>query len=87
MSFNISEVMERFIEIAIITAQATYMVDTLEAMEAQRKFLRKVNEPIKRIEVRCYEREDADMWGDGEDVFDDVYCICKQVIWSEQISK
>ena len=67
--------MERFIEIAIITSQATYMVDTLETMEVQRKFLRKVNEPIERIEVRCYERDGGDIWGEAD-------CICKQVIWS-----
>lgn len=67
--------MERYIEIAIITAQATYLVDTLETMEAQRKFLRKVNEPINRIEVRCYERDEGDIWGEAD-------CICKQVIWS-----
>ena len=74
--------MERYIEIAIITAQATYMVNTLETMEAQREFLRKVNEPIQRIEVQCYEREEVDMWGDGKDYFEDADCICKQVIWS-----
>ena len=70
--------MERFIEIAIITAQATYMVDTLETMESQREFLRKVNEPIERIEVRCYERDErdeGDIWGEAD-------CICKSVIWS-----
>jgi hypothetical protein len=66
--------MERFIEIAIITAQATYLVDTLETMESQREFLRKVNEPIERIEVRCYERDEGDIWGEAN-------CICKSVIW------
>lgn len=67
--------MERFIEIAIITAQATYMVNTLEAMEAQRRFLRKVSEDVQRIEVRCYERFEGEIWGEAD-------CICKQVIWS-----
>ena len=67
--------MERFIEIAIITAQATYMVDTLEAMESERIFLRKVGEDVKRIEVRCYERDEGEIWGEAD-------CICKQVIWS-----
>lgn len=67
--------MERFIEIAIITAQATYLVDTLETMEAQRKFLRKVGEDVHRIELRCYERDEGDIWGEAD-------CICKSVIWS-----
>lgn len=67
--------MERFIEIAIITAQATYLVDTLETMESQREFLRKVGEDVHRIELRCYERDEGDIWGEAD-------CICKSVIWS-----
>lgn len=67
--------MERFIEIAIITAKATYLVDTLETMESQREFLRKVGEDVHRIELRCYERDEGDIWGEAD-------CICKSVIWS-----
>lgn len=66
--------MEQYIEIAIITAQATYLVDTLEEMETQRKFLRKVGKTIDRIEVRCYECDEGEIWGEAD-------CICKKVIW------
>lgn len=67
--------MERYIEIAIITAQATYLVDTLEEMESQRKFLRKVGKTIDRIEARCYECDEDSIWGEAD-------CICKKVIWT-----
>lgn len=65
--------MERYIQIAIVTHKATYCVNTLEELDAERKFLRTVSEPIERIEVRCYEKDSEDIWGCGE-------CICKQVI-------
>lgn len=65
--------MERYMEIAIITAQATYMVDTLSTLETELKFLKKVNEKVERIEMRCYERPKDQIFEMGE-------CICKQII-------
>lgn len=65
--------MERYMEIAIITAQATYMVDTLAVLEKELKFLKKVNEKVERIEMRCYERPKDQIFEIGE-------CICKQII-------
>lgn len=65
--------MERYMEIAIITAQATYMVGTLSALETELKFLKKVNEKVERIEMRCYERPKDQIFEMGE-------CICKQII-------
>lgn len=65
--------MERYMEIAIITAQATYMVDTLSVLEKELKFLKKVNEKVERIEMRCYERPKDQIFEMGE-------CICKQII-------
>lgn len=65
--------MERYMEIAIITAQATYMVDTLSTLKTELKFLKKVNEKVERIEMRCYERPKDQIFEMGE-------CICKQII-------
>lgn len=65
--------MERYMEIAIITAQATYMVATLSVLEKELKFLKKVNEKVERIEMRCYERPKDQIFEMGE-------CICKQII-------
>mgnify|MGYP003504717462 CR=1 FL=1 len=65
--------MKRYMEIAIITAQATYMVDTLSALETELKFLKKVKEKVERIEMRCYERPKDAMFELGE-------CICIQRI-------
>lgn len=65
--------MERYIEIAIITAQATYMVSTLSALEEELAFLKRVNENVERIELRCYERPKDQIFEMGE-------CICKQII-------
>ena len=65
--------MERYMEIAIITVQATYMVSTLSVLEKELKFLKKVNEKVERIEMRCYERPQDQIFEIGE-------CICKQII-------
>lgn len=65
--------MERFLELVIVTPQASYCVSTLDKLDEEREFLRKVGERIERIEMRCYEREGGAFGEWGE-------CICKQVI-------
>ena len=65
--------MERYMEIAIVCEQCSYMVETLEELNHTLNWLKTKFEKVVRIEMRCYERKKGEIFEMGE-------CICKQVI-------